>query len=53
MKHGIITIQLVDEEQGYTVINENEIIRFLIKYKPSRIALGLKDTWVDFTVHKT
>ena len=50
--HGIIAIQLVDEEQGYAVINEEEIIRFLIKYKPSRVALGLRDTWADFTVRK-
>lgn len=53
MKKGIITIRLIDGEQGYTIINEKEIIRILIKYKPSRVALGVKDTWVDFTVHYT
>jgi predicted transcriptional regulator len=50
IKHGIISIQ-TENEAGYAVINEQEIIRFLIKYKPSRIATGLKDTWADFTIY--
>lgn len=50
INHNIIDIQSIGDEQGYTVINEKKIIQILIKYKPSRIALGLKDTWVDFTV---
>ena len=46
----IIMIQRIDEEEGYRVIDEEEIIRCLIKYKPSRIAIGVNDTWADFTV---
>jgi predicted transcriptional regulator len=48
----IITIQRIDEEEGYRVIDEDEIIRWLIKYKPSRIAMGVNDTWSGFTVLK-
>lgn len=48
----IINAQSFGEEQGYVVIDEEKIIRILIKYKPSRIALGLKDTWIDFTAQK-
>ncbi|MFH1101832.1 MAG: winged helix-turn-helix transcriptional regulator [Methanobacteriota archaeon] len=48
----IIDIQDIGTEKGYLIINEKEIINFLIKYKPSRISRGLKDTWTDFTIYK-
>ena len=52
VKNGIISDVSINEGQGFTVIDEEKIVRFLIKYKPSRVALGLKDTWIDFTVRK-
>jgi len=52
VKNGIISDVSINEGQGFTVIDDEKIIRFLIKYKPSRVALGMKDTWIDFTVHK-
>ena len=51
VKQGIVSFRSEGKEQGYLVINEKEIIKFLIKYKPSRIAIGLKDTWLDFTIY--
>ena len=51
VKREIIAIHTIGGEQGYSVTDKKVIISFLIKYKPSRVALGLKDTWVDFTVH--
>jgi len=51
VQQGIIDIQDIGTEKGYSIINEKETINFLIKYKPSRIALGLKDTWTDFTIY--
>lgn len=51
MKRGIVDVQTIGKEQRYAVIDEKKIINFLIKYKPSRVALGLKDTWADFTIH--
>jgi len=51
IKHGIINTSEEGDDKGYAIISEKEIIRFLIKYKPSRIALGLKDTWADFTIY--
>lgn len=50
VKYQIICVQTVGNEEGYAVINEQEMIRCLIRYKPSRVIVGLKDTWTDFTV---
>ena len=52
VNHEIITVHSLDGEQRYVVINEKEINKLIIKYRPSRVALGLKDTWVDFTARK-
>jgi predicted transcriptional regulator len=52
VNHGIINTQVDGEEKGYAIVSEKEIVRFLIKYKPSRIALGLRDTWSDFSIYK-
>jgi predicted transcriptional regulator len=52
VRNGIIGSRILGEEFGYSVIDQDEIIRILIKYKPSRIALGVKDTWTDFSIYK-
>ena len=52
IKKGIIANQPIADTEGYVVVNEKKIVNFLIKYKPSRVALGLKDTWSDFTIRK-
>ncbi len=50
IKKGIIHVRGVGKERGYTVINEEEIVRFLIKYEPYKILEGITDTWTDFTM---
>lgn len=52
VKRDIIVCVSIGDNQGYSVVNESNIIRCLLQYKPSRVVLGLKDTWVDFTVRK-
>jgi len=48
VKNRIVEVSTSDEKKGYVVRNEKEIINFLIRYKPSRIAKMIEDTWVDF-----
>ncbi len=50
-KHNIISFESVGGEQGFIIVDEQEIIQCLLKYKPSRVAKGMEDTWTDFTVH--
>lgn len=38
------------KDRGYVVLNEKEVLRFLIEYEPYKILEGLNDTWVDFTM---
>lgn len=52
MKKGIITIDVINNEAGYVVVDEKEIVSLLIKYKPSKIASGFNETWVNFTARK-
>jgi predicted transcriptional regulator len=49
-KKGIIIVQEEGKEHRYIVVNEEVIIRFLIKYEPYKMLKGLSDTWVDFTM---
>lgn len=51
IKQGIISIQATDNRQGYCVPDKEDIAQFLIKYKPSRIVLGVKDTWADLSIY--
>jgi len=50
VKKGIIQIQETGQENGYTVVHEQEIIRFLIHYEPYKIVDGISETWTDFTI---
>ncbi|MFH1101389.1 MAG: winged helix-turn-helix transcriptional regulator [Methanobacteriota archaeon] len=50
VKHGILRVQMIANEQRYLVCNEKEIIQLLIQYNPSIITFGFTDTWADFTV---
>jgi len=49
--NDIIKIYKGPKDYGYIVTDEKEIVKFLFKYKPSRIATGMKDTWDDFTIY--
>ena len=52
IKHEIIGIQDFGSDQAYYVLNEKRILHCLMKYKPSRIATGMEETWANFTVYK-
>ena len=47
LNHGIINVQLQENEKKYSVGNAQEIITLLIKYKPYSRIESMKDTWVD------
>ena len=49
-KQGIIAAQEDGQQQGYFVLNEKEIIAFLLKYEPYKIMEGISNTWTDFTI---
>ena len=48
VKNGIVTESSSGEKNGYIVKDNKEIIRFLIRYKPTSITKKVKDTWEDF-----
>jgi predicted transcriptional regulator len=50
IKHEVIeTVSVPDaERKRYIVKNKKEIIKLLIRYKPSNVLKMIKDTWVDF-----
>ena len=47
VKHEIISEHSTGTEKRYHVINEKEIIKQLIRYKPYSRIENLQDTWVD------
>jgi len=51
MKKGIIQIQYEGNEYKYVIVNEMEIIQFLIKYEPYTAVDGINESWTKFTVH--
>ena len=50
VNRGIINIQMLNNEKTYNVMNENEIMMLLIRFKPYRLLDGFKDIWADLTV---
>ena len=48
VKTGIVIFSASDEKTGYKVKDEKEIIKLLIKYKPTGIAESVMDTWAGF-----
>ena len=50
VNRGIINIQMLNNEKTYKVMNENEIMMLLIRFKPYRLLDGFKDIWADLTV---
>jgi len=50
IKKGIIIQDTAEKASGYSIINQNDIVNFLIKYEPYKILEGLTDTWADFTM---
>ncbi|MFH1100428.1 MAG: ArsR family transcriptional regulator [Methanobacteriota archaeon] len=48
VKSGLVALSSYAEKPGYVVTNEFEVIRLLVKYKPSQALKMIKDTWEDF-----
>lgn len=44
----IIEATEFEEQKGYVVINEKNVMDFLIRYKPTGALKMVKDTWEDF-----
>lgn len=51
VKNNIIEIEKGAGGYGYKIIDEEKIIKFLFKYKLTRIATGVQNTWKDFTIY--
>ncbi|MFH1101395.1 MAG: winged helix-turn-helix transcriptional regulator [Methanobacteriota archaeon] len=51
LKLGIIVITTGEGDPGYLVINEKDVITFLMKYQPLRAAAGMQETWEDFSIY--
>jgi len=48
LKNGIIVWSKLNEKSGYNVKNKKEIVRFIIRYRPTSVSGMVKDTWADF-----
>jgi len=47
LKQGLLLVHSQEKGKTYTVVNEKEIIRLLIKYKPYHRIESFKETWID------
>lgn len=50
LRNRIITIYAYGEERGYSIINQELVVKLLIQYKPYNLFESFKDIWVDLTV---
>jgi len=49
VKNKIVTVQPQGDEWAYVLVNEKDLIRFLLKYRPSDVLKRFKDAWDDFS----
>jgi hypothetical protein len=42
---GIVKVHIQGEDWTYVVINEKEVVRFLLHYRPSRVLKRFTDAW--------
>ncbi len=47
VKNHVICLQKSEEDVGYILANEKELIRFLVQYNPSKVLKRFKETWAD------
>ena len=47
IKIGVIHFNEAQNKRGYIVTNPNDVINFLVQYKPSKTLKRFKDTWTD------
>ena len=50
IKYNIIEVQRYGEMRGYKIINKDEIINYLIRYKPFDLFEGFTDIWTDINI---
>jgi len=50
VKQEIIAVHSYGEEKGYSIINREMLVGFLVQYKPYNLFESFKDIWVDLTV---
>ena len=50
VKNNIIEIQGQGENKGYQLKNKEEIIKWLIQYKPFDLYEGFENVWTDLTI---
>jgi predicted transcriptional regulator len=50
VKHEIIDVQRFGEDKGYQIKNREEIIAWLIQYKPFDLYEGFTNVWTDLTI---
>jgi predicted transcriptional regulator len=50
VKHNIIGVRVHGDEKTYVVVNEQKMVRFLVRYRPSRVLKRFKETWLDFSI---
>jgi len=47
VKEGIINFYDSKKKKGYIIIDEKDVISFLVRYKPSKVLKRFKETWAD------
>ncbi len=50
LKNNIIEVQGQGENKGYQLKNKEEIIKWLIQYKPFDLYEGFENVWTDLTI---
>jgi predicted transcriptional regulator len=50
VKHDLLSVRRYGDEKGYYVNNPDEVITFLIKYKPYSVIDGFTDLWKDLNL---
>jgi predicted transcriptional regulator len=48
MKKGIVRSEKQGEDITYVVVDEKEVVRFLLRYRPSEVLKRFSDTWDDY-----
>jgi predicted transcriptional regulator len=47
VKYDIIATGILGEKKGYTIVNEQQVMKLLILYKPNILLERFKKTWLD------
>lgn len=50
VKHDIVEVQRVGEDRGYRLKNRDDLVRWLIQYKPFDLYEEFTNVWTDLTI---